>query len=977
MKNSMLKPRIARVVGSACAAFLLTGVFTSCSDDLLTGQPSWLGESIYDELKSRGNFTETLKLIEAQDEDYTSVLQKTGSKTLFVADDAAWAKFYQNNPWGVTSIEDMTTAQKSLLFKGNMINSAYLVELLGNLPSSSADADPQEGAVIRRATSVGIMDSVPLMKKADYPAENPARVDQTTKEVIDYWARVRGKDEIHILEDDEVASMIHFMPKFMQVNNISSADVEFLTNGGITSNDKAFVNGQVITESDITCQNGYIHVTEGVPVPLDNMANVIAQNPQFSIYKRLLDRFSYPYYDASINTEYHRQYGGEDSVFVRRYFNDHSGGGDFPKEVSEKRTVDGLVITNLLPYDPGWNRYRLASSSGITFQQDAAVMLVPTDEALLAYLDGEGIGIRDRYKSGSGATPWDNAPDNVILPLLKNTMLPSLKAAIPSQFASINNTASESMGVQKTDIDTVLWACNGIIYQTNKVYVAPEYVSVYYPCVILGDESLRYMYFYLDRDANATGKEGDNTVSIGRGYQKHLTNMGAKYSFIVPSDEALQHYYDPVSYKRQVNTQSTAVAYKFKMESGEMGADAYLVDWNTLDAKGRGTLGSQFSEPLTTDFKTGDVTNHLSDIVSSTFAPALFTPGQKFYQAQNGGPIIVEWSGNTVTGVAGSFQYERDYYIPVTAYYDMGEKGNGNSYIIDEEPLMSTFTSPYAALTDTLRQNQFGLFAGLLQASGQTLKESQGEVQFDGGVLQNTDGSHPTMDQALTLFNNYHYTIYVPQNDSIQALFDAHKLPTQNDLAEVRSCINRMDPDTEDSLRTYMKQQLQAMLDVVTNFVNYHIQDNSVYVEGEAHSNDVFETACLDTATTRFVKLYVTYTPGGDLTLTDNTGKTHKVMTSVTDDNGRKCYNVLTRQYYFASKSGGSVPDGLITKNTSSQATQIYSSSFAVLHLIDSPLVPFANTFYDADAYAKVQEIIADHPVGGTPASNPIKRRTR
>ena len=130
MKNCMLKRRIARVAVPVCAAFLLGGVTTSCSDDLLTGQPSWLGESIYEELEARGNFTETLKLINAQDEDYASVLRKTGSKTLFVADDAAWAEFYKSNPWGAKSIEDLTDAQKKLLFKANMINSAYLVELL-------------------------------------------------------------------------------------------------------------------------------------------------------------------------------------------------------------------------------------------------------------------------------------------------------------------------------------------------------------------------------------------------------------------------------------------------------------------------------------------------------------------------------------------------------------------------------------------------------------------------------------------------------------------------------------------------------------------------------------------------------------------------------------------------------------------------------------------------------------------------------
>ena len=35
--------------------------------------------------------------------------------------------------------------------------------------------------------------------------------------------------------------------------------------------------------------------------------------------------------------------------------------------------------------------------------------------------------------AGPGETAWDNAPDAVVLPLLQNTMLTSLKAAVPSQ----------------------------------------------------------------------------------------------------------------------------------------------------------------------------------------------------------------------------------------------------------------------------------------------------------------------------------------------------------------------------------------------------------------------------------------------------------------------------------------------------------------------------------------------------------------
>ncbi len=924
MKNSNLRRGASSLIRPLCAVLLCGAALTSCEDDLLTGTPSWLGESIYDELESRGNFTETLKLINAQDDDYASVLQKTGSKTLFVADDDAWQEFYNNNPWGVTSIETMTDAQKKILFKGNMISSAYLVELLANIPSESYDSDPIEGSCMRRASSVDIMDSVPLVMEEDFPEINVCRTESDGSQT-DHWGRLRGKGQALILQDDEVASMIHFMPKFMTSNNITDDDVAFLTNGEITSNSDAFVNGKVITEKDITCQNGYIHVLNGVATQLDNMANVIKQHEQFSIIDRLLDRFSYPTYDAEQTEEYQRQYGGEDSVYVRRYFNSHGSHSFTTYDTND----GGTTVSNQLPYDPGWNLYILYSASGTTYQYDAGAMLVPTDQAMKEYLQADGLDLYERYaNAGPGETAWDNAPDVVVLPLLENIMLTSLKAAIPSQFASINNTASESMGVEKADIDSVIWACNGVIYQTNKVYVAPEYVSVFYPCVIRGSstDDLYIVYTVVDNDNKVTG---------GEGFKSYLNNMGSDYSFIIPTNDALQNYYDPCSRNRALsNGTSLSSAYEFYInESGYIAANAYLVDWDSADEYGRGdiTATTQFT-PSTSTSSSGDSFRAMKDIINSSLATSLFTPGQRFYSAKNGGPIVVEWEGSTVTGVAGSFQYERGYYVPVTEIFDKSEEGNGRSYIIEQEPLMSTFTSPYAALNDSTREDQFGTFALLLDGMD---------------IVATTDGSsHATMDNCLTNLNNYNYTIYVPTNESVQALIDAHTLPTWDDCDDIQNVLDGVELDTE--TEEYLTEQLETMQNVIENFVNYHIQDNSIYVDGEEHSNDVFETACLDTTTNRFCKLYVTNTIGGSYTVTDNCGNVRTVDSNVN--------NILTRQYYYSFSS-------LTGAYSSSTGNYIYSSAFAVLHQIDQPLLFSTTGLYDPDEYEKVQQILAANPI--------------
>ena len=99
MENSILKRRLVNRASRTFAALLLLGGtmgMSSCKDDLLTGTPEWLGSSIYEELEERGQFTQTLALIndpDLADAHYPELLRLTGSMTIFVADDAAWQRF--------------------------------------------------------------------------------------------------------------------------------------------------------------------------------------------------------------------------------------------------------------------------------------------------------------------------------------------------------------------------------------------------------------------------------------------------------------------------------------------------------------------------------------------------------------------------------------------------------------------------------------------------------------------------------------------------------------------------------------------------------------------------------------------------------------------------------------------------------------------------------------------------------------------
>ena len=121
MQNSILKRRLAKSASYACAALMLMSGglgLSSCEDDLLTGTPTWLGSSIYEELESRGSFTQTLALINDPDlseTNYPDLLRRSGSMTLFVADDAAWNRYLSSR--GLTSVTQLPKSEKKNLLK--------------------------------------------------------------------------------------------------------------------------------------------------------------------------------------------------------------------------------------------------------------------------------------------------------------------------------------------------------------------------------------------------------------------------------------------------------------------------------------------------------------------------------------------------------------------------------------------------------------------------------------------------------------------------------------------------------------------------------------------------------------------------------------------------------------------------------------------------------------------------------------------
>lgn len=829
------------LVAGAVFAFGLAGA--ACSGyDLDEREPDTMGgsQSIYGYLSSQPGFTTMVRLIDEL--NYREVLDKTGSKTLFAADDEAFGRFFRHNDWGVTSYDRLSAAQKKMLLNGAMINNSYQVQTLSSVEG------PLEGQCMRRTSAQEVYDTVPVLRPQDMP-KNP------------YWQRHRAKDKMVCMKDNSVVPMTHFIEQFLQNNKITNADYDFLTNH--TTQRKAgdaSVNGVQMVEQNIRCFNGFIHRMAEVVTPLPNMAEIIASKPNTTLFNHLLERYCAPYpCGDDVTRTYNNVYGTNvDTVYQKRFFSEKSQGGTL------NRLPDGGAAPefSLLKFDPEWNSYYTSRvlAPEVALQRDMGVIMVPTDEALRDYWEnGAGRILKDNYGS------WDNVPNRVLTPLINNNMLSSFVGSVPSKFQGILNDANDPMGVTEESIDSVWQACNGAIYLTNKVYSPTTYVSVMFPALI--NESMNIIYWAIQQLQ----------------YYVYLNSLNSYYSFFLPTNNALLEYVDPVSYGKtqtqllrfhydntQLNEQDKvwATIYSYDAVTGEVG-----------DSIGR--AGYQ------------EVRDRLEDILDSHIVIGNVEDGHEYYRTKGGTEIRVRNVAQGADGmtVEGSFQVNEGEPQRVSYIYDQSKDGNGKVYILEGQPIMGTRMTVYDILS---AHPEYSAFLDLMEGSGvfETMHTTGSRTSICGGT-------------NISLFSSYHYTVYVPSNEAIQQLHDSGKLPTWEDVDQAAQAGN-------DAKR-------MADSTAIVNFVKYHIQDNAVFVGASPAEGD-FETSVIDPKTERFYKLHVNAT-GDAITVTDNQGNPRRVVT--TDGS---LYNQMAREFQYNAADAR-------------RATQIETSSSAVVHLIDGPLL--------------------------------------
>lgn len=843
--------RSSLIYATATIAFL-----GSCSDDYMYDdhEPDFLGGSIYQYLQQNGEFKYYLRLID--DLNYKEVLSLTGSKTIFPAKDEAFEHFFQNNEYGVRSYEQLTDAQKRGLLNSSMINMAYLTNMLANPVMGGSTIN--EGTAIRRQTSYTYLDSINYVKDEQQLS-------------APFWTRFQEKG-LHLIDDESSPYIIHFTPQNTEAKKITSNDWSTVL-GKEYDPSSIYINGHKVTHADITCKNGYIHIMEDVLTPTKNLSQIIANNGQTQLFNQLMNKFSAPYFDSYYNNKVHELYTGtdghheliEDSIFIKRYFTESN-----PKDPKD----NDMTNYGLLYYDPSQNSY--------SDMQDMGAMFVPTDEAMNEYLtSGKGRYLYDTYGS------WEKVPTHLLSLFIKNHQKRSLMTSLPSMWENMNDESSFPMKVSPSDIVKSYIGSNGVVFVTNKVYPPIDYQTVY--AATMTNEHSKIMNWAIQ---NKTMK-----------FYLYLRSMENMYNLLVPTDEALQNYRDPISWAKG-KSQRRIWAFRYdETKEKPISADVYSVN-----------EAGEKNEYLRTITDESLLRNRLYDICdrhiivgnmdkNGNMSGYIDDGTMLFAQAKGGSTLKISGSGDNLSIMGGGDIEEGIAPAHIvrneqTGELDRYDSDNGRIFFIDK-----VLQDPTHSVKNILSlHEEYSSFYNLLIGNDAVFKYFDKDKEISSIFSLNKTSESSGLGEIVSSFNNFRYTVFVPTNAAIAEAFRKDKnLHTWEEIA-----------DQDDAT---IKREWAVHL---IRFLKYHFMDNSIYVDNKV-SIGTYETAARSNSS-KFQTLKVSNN-GSNLSITDAHGNVAHVNKLA------GLYNVQGRDF-------------IVNAEDYRNAEQMISSSFSVIHLIDKALMP-------------------------------------
>ncbi|GGF78469.1 hypothetical protein GCM10011397_21850 [Wenyingzhuangia marina] len=451
-------------------------LFTSCSKDEVNKyyeRPDSLEDPIYQQLVARGNFTSLTALIEKA--GYKDILGKSGYWTMIAPNDAAFAEFFQEQGYANAAAVEDTTAVK--IVKYALIYNAFRTERMSDYQSPA-----------------GWMEDMAFKRRTAYYVgyEENVSVGSGNKVLIQSNRNNAEGSIPYVSGDNNNKHISYFMDEFMTANGLGASDYNYFYPD---ANYMGFnvLDAEVIN-ADIVAENGIIHESNKVLLPLPSLDKKLQESPNYSLFRELLEEHLVEYpVNQDATTAYFNYTGKTDEVLLKTY--------------------DPALI-----FSPNNENYLKSDDNDA--QTDGYTLFVPNNTVLQTFIDEV---LLKNY------TSLNQLPKYVFEDFFNAHMVQN--SVWPSKAAGFSNALEEDIRIDLNadiDIDPVTQKknaqilSNGFFYGTNKIQESNLFYSVYTSA-------------YLDPEFTLATR----LFNDGSGYKEIISNIYSNYTLFLPSDTVL------------------------------------------------------------------------------------------------------------------------------------------------------------------------------------------------------------------------------------------------------------------------------------------------------------------------------------------------------------------------------------------------------------------------------------------------------
>jgi uncharacterized surface protein with fasciclin (FAS1) repeats len=353
----------------------------ACDDELESQskyqRPEWLAGKVFTQIQQvpeLSTFTRSLELT-----GYDSVINTSGSYTVFAPNDEAFTLYLQSQP-GYNTVDDIPREELLKLVKYHIVQNPWSKQQLMSLDIygwiDSTDLNNDEPRGFKRET---------LLLREDFRFGVDDREDGEGFKIVDTlespWHRRVATDARKYVP--------LFFRNYLNIYKLSSSDYEFYFNRPVEGGSEIYFAGAKIVGDEIFAENGFVYSVDRVVEPLLNAYEIISKpggDHSYNQFRKLVNLF--PEFDYNEEKTFD-QPGADEGFEVDSLFD-----LTFPELAFD--------LTNEKTSAPS-GAFGLPSEVSIRYHHG---LLAPTDEAMAQFED-------EYLKGGTRWGSFEDVPENI------------------------------------------------------------------------------------------------------------------------------------------------------------------------------------------------------------------------------------------------------------------------------------------------------------------------------------------------------------------------------------------------------------------------------------------------------------------------------------------------------------------------------------------------------------------------------------